>query len=286
MYIIRKGSVTVQVPDVRAGMRQVARLAKEAGGFVADSTFEAAEGNTPSASLTLRVPSKRFDALLDAVGGVGTVFARSIGSEDVTLSYVDTQSRIKNLRKEEDLLRKMLDRAGKLSDVLEVERELARVSGEIEESQGRLRHLANQVELATISVTLSEKVQTVTTSPWGVLPAAVENAVADAQRALASSLAGATQAAIWAVMVILPTLVVLGSLFLLVGWLLRRWLVGRAIVPAEWYDRAWGAVGVALLLAWQPALVGVFFTVVLVLVALAAGTKLWQWLGVRRAKVD
>ncbi|MEB3222521.1 MAG: DUF4349 domain-containing protein [Candidatus Sericytochromatia bacterium] len=279
MYIIRKGAVTVQVADVRAGMRKVALLARETGGFVADSSYQAAEGNTPSATLTLRIPAKRFDALLDAIGGVGTVFARSIGSEDVTLSFVDTQSRIKNLRKEEALLLKMLDRTGKLTEVLEVERQLSRVSGEIEQAQGRLRHLANQVELATIEVTLSEKVQTVTHSPWGVLPSAVENAVADAQRALAGSLAGALQATIWLVMVVLPTLVLAGGLFLLVGWLLRRWVVGRALVSSAWYDRAWGGVGVALLLAWQPQLVGAFVTVVLVLVALAAGTRLWTWLG-------
>jgi hypothetical protein len=286
MYIIRKGSVTVQVPDVRAGVRKVTQLARDAGGFVADSSYQAAEGDTPSATLTLRVPSKRFDALLDAIGGVGNVFARTIGSEDVTLSYVDTQSRIKNLRKEEDLLRKMLDRTGKLTDVLAVERELSRVSGEIEQAQGRLRHLANMVELATIEVTLSEKVKIVSTSPWGMLPAAVENAIADAQRSLASSAAGALQAAIWFGMVILPTLVLLGGAFVLLGWLLRRWVVGRALVPAAWYDRAWGAAGVALLVAWQPGLMGALVTAALALVALAAGTKLFEWLKGRRVEGD
>lgn len=257
MYIIRRANLTVQVPDVKTGIQKVSALVKGAGGFVAESGYEATEGQTPSARMTLRVPTAKFDAMLETLGGVGTVFARNVESEDVTLQFVDTQSRIRNLQKEEVQILNVLKRTGKLLDVLEVERELARVRGEIEQSQGRIRQLANLVGLATIEVTLSEKVQVLSSSPWAALPAAIENAWQDTERALAGAMAWAARTGIWLVAYVLPLAIPLICFYFIAGYFLRAWLVGsRKIVPEAWFQRFWLGLGLALISLWYPPLAG------------------------------
>ena len=268
--------MTLQVKDVREAMTQVDALAKAYGGFVSDADMQATEGRPPSASLTLRVPAGRFDEALDRLGGVGVVRAKNISGEDVTMEFVDTQARIRNLQRQEEQLLKLLNRAGKLSEVLEVERELARVRGEVERSQARLRHLSALVDLATIQVSLSEQVQVASTSPWQ-LPAVVENAWQNAQRELAGAVAGVIRGAIWLGAFVLPLILPALALFLLVGWGLRKLLVDqRQVMEAVLFRRVWLAVGLGLLCLAFPPLIGYVLLVAGIVFVLWAGAGLWR----------
>lgn len=285
-YIIRSAQVTLQVKDVRQAMAAVQKAARAQHGFVSDSNLQAAEGQTPSATLTLRVPAVHFDEVLDSLGGVGEVRARSVSGEDVTAEFVDTTSRVRNLQREEAELLKLLDRAGRLTDVLEVERELARVRGEIESAQGRLRQLGSQVDLATIQVTLSEAVQVTSTSPWQLGPV-WENAWANAQRELAGTVAWLIAGLVWLVAYVLPVGIPVLLLFLLVGWAIRRLVVDKK----QWldpvmYDRLWAASAVVLLAIAIPALWGVIALVALIAVLAWAGSGVVRGLQRRSAYKD
>jgi hypothetical protein len=275
-YIIRSANVSLQVKDVREAMTRVQEVAALHRGFISDSSLEAGEGQTPSATLTIRVPAARFDQALNALGGVGVVRARQVSGQDVTVEFVDTDARVRNLKREEAELLKLLSRAGRLSEVLEVERELSRVRGQIEQAQGRLRQLASQVDLATIQVSLAETVQQVTTSPWQLGPVA-ENAWANAQRELAATVAAVIAGVIWFVAFVLPVGLPALLLFLFLGWALRRWAVDRRqLVPGTIYDRVWAAVGVAL--------VAIAFPPILGLVAVAAVIAAVIWLGAKAVR--
>jgi hypothetical protein len=80
----------------------------------------------------------------------------TLTSSDVTAEWVDVQARIDNSVRAETRLQELLaTQTGSLSDVLSVERELARVRGEIESAEGRMRVLADQVGLSTLHVQVS-----------------------------------------------------------------------------------------------------------------------------------
>lgn len=278
-YIIRTGNVTLQVAKVPKAMDQVQAVAKKNGGFVSDSNVQITEGVPPTATLTVRVPSDRFDAVMTELGGVGTVHARAVNSEDVSIQFIDTQSRIRNLQKEEATIVKLLDRTGKLSEILEVERELSRVRGEIEQAQGRLRQLAALVDLATIQVTLSEKVQVASTSPWQI-PAVVENAWQNAQRELADVVSKVVAGGVWVMAYVLPLLIPGLLIFWVLGLVLRALLVDRLkLMTLPWFNRLWGAAAVVIACAVAPPLLGV--VVLLGAVALLAwmGSLLWARFG-------
>jgi len=114
----------------------------------------------------LRVPVGQMDKALIDLKSLGRVDSESQNGEEVTAQYVDLQARLTNARNTERRLTDVLEqRTGKLSDVLEVENEIARVRGEIERMEGERKSMATQVSFATLNVTLTEdykpKLQTV-----------------------------------------------------------------------------------------------------------------------------
>jgi len=114
----------------------------------------------------LRVPVGQMDKALIDLKSLGRVDSESQNGEEVTAQYVDLQARLANSRNTEQRLTEVLQqRTGKLSDVLEVETEIARVRGEIESMEAERKSLATQVSFATLNVTLTEdykpKLQTV-----------------------------------------------------------------------------------------------------------------------------
>jgi hypothetical protein len=118
---------------------------------------KAQTGNARELSATLRIPAKQLDGFLADLRKLGHVEEESRGNEEVSAQYVDLQARLKTARATEQRLIELLGaRTGKLSDVLEAERELARVRGEIESMQGENAVLVHRVGYASVQVELSE----------------------------------------------------------------------------------------------------------------------------------
>lgn len=155
--IIYNARITVLVESVTAIGEQIAKLVKDAGGYVSETDQTSDPHTRRTASWTVRVPVERFEALLAAVGKVGEVQHTHLDSQDVTQEYYDIEARIANKQQEEKRLQKHLSEStGKLEDILAVERELSRVRGEIETMQGRIRYLANLTALSTMTITATE----------------------------------------------------------------------------------------------------------------------------------
>jgi hypothetical protein len=109
------------------------------------------------ASLELRVPADRFEAMQTVLDSVGDVEWLNVAVQDVGEEYVDLSARTANAKRLETRLVELLaTRTGKLEDVLAVERELARVREEIERFEGRLRFLRTRVATSTLAVRLHE----------------------------------------------------------------------------------------------------------------------------------
>jgi hypothetical protein len=124
-----------------------------AGGFVAAQQARLEER---AIEMTLRVPSPRFRATLDAVSQLGRVVDADLSTDDVTEQVVDLESRIASGRASVARLRELLGGAGDVSQLAAVESELARREADVESLVGRLRVLEDQVALSTITLRLVE----------------------------------------------------------------------------------------------------------------------------------
>jgi len=151
--IIRTATLTLSVDSVSQKFEDVGNIATSAGGFVASSTF----GNTgedATASITIRVPASEYDSTLRQLRRIGTVDEESSNANDVTEQVTDLESRLRNLVATEQRYLEFLERADNINDVLAVQDRINMTRAEIEQVQGRLQLLANQVDLATITAHL------------------------------------------------------------------------------------------------------------------------------------
>ena len=154
--LIRTGSISVLVDDYDPFQAELDKTLTEMGGFVSNANLDHWSGRVSYATLTLRVPADRFEELVSWTESQVEVQSLNVGTSDVTAEWVDVKARIDNGKKTERRLQEILKTdTANLADILAVERELARVRGEIESAEGRMRVLSDQVSLATLTVSIS-----------------------------------------------------------------------------------------------------------------------------------
>jgi hypothetical protein len=155
--VIRNGNLTVEVPDVAKAMEAVRAATAAGGGYITNETQGRDNYDVRRGSLTCRIPAARLDATVAAFQDLGRPISVSIHADDITEQYFDLDTRLRNQRQLETRLLALFDRPGnRVAELLEVEREVARVRGEIESLEGRRRLWDSQVVLSTLTVELRE----------------------------------------------------------------------------------------------------------------------------------
>uniref|UniRef100_A0A831TCH8 DUF4349 domain-containing protein n=1 Tax=Thermorudis peleae TaxID=1382356 RepID=A0A831TCH8_9BACT len=159
-FVIRTGELELQVNDVGQALVAIRQLTIDAGGFVlSSSTYAQGEGGKrQTATLTVQVPSERFDQFLNQVRTsplVVEVERERLQSQDVTEEYLDLDARLRNLQATEQRYLALLDRASTIEEILRVEQELSRVRYEIEQVTGRKQYLERHIAYAQATITLA-----------------------------------------------------------------------------------------------------------------------------------
>jgi len=141
----------LMVVSVNAAQEQTEKLTEKFGGYVQ---------HLDSQMMIVRIPVDRANEFLNSISGLGDVMDRSITGQDVTEEMTDTQIRLDNLEVLRKRLQKLAESSGKVEDLLKVERELARVTGEIEQLEGRMKFLKNRVDLVTVTLLFNQRAVT------------------------------------------------------------------------------------------------------------------------------
>jgi hypothetical protein len=155
--LIRTGNAQIEVDSLEIAMQQVRDLAQRLGGYIANTQLASGRDQIRSATLEMKIPAARWTDALTGLKPIGKVEALNEFSQDVGEEYVDVTARVQNAKRlEARLIELLANRTGRLSDVLSVERELARVREEIERYEGRLRYLRTRAAMSTMTVTVHE----------------------------------------------------------------------------------------------------------------------------------
>lgn len=146
--LVYTAQITVAVFEVAASLAQVEELGRELGGFLA---------RRDDSTITIRVPSARFDDALKRLEKVGDMLHRNVSAEDVTEEFRDLEVRLKSAHAVQERLTQLLAKAVKVEESVMIERELDRVTGEIDRIEGRMKFLRDRAAFSTITVTFSSK---------------------------------------------------------------------------------------------------------------------------------
>lgn len=158
--LIQTVNMSVETENLDTVLQQIDSRIAELQGYVESSNVQNGSSYSGrryrSASITARIPAKDLNVFLDKVGEVSNVVSSRKTVEDVTLSYVATESRMKALQTEETRLLELLAKAETMDDLLTVEKRLTEVRTELEQVTSALRVFDNQVDYATIHLSISE----------------------------------------------------------------------------------------------------------------------------------
>jgi hypothetical protein len=229
--VVRTGSLDLEVASPVQTAEALRQLALREHGYLEASNVWGANDSLQTAQVTLRVPAERFDEVRLEVRKLGARMTNErVESKDVTGESVDLESSLRNYRAEEQQYLGIMKRAGAVKDTLEVARQLAEVRGRIERTEGQRKLLAQQVQMATLSVSLrSESVVAIGGVRWQPLER-IRIALRDATQDLADY-GDFLILVLFRLPVMLLWVLTLAGIAA-VGWKLARWLWRKLFVAA------------------------------------------------------
>jgi hypothetical protein len=156
--IIKTGSLTVEGDDV-SDMRQKAVLAIAGldGQVSSEDTASDPDGKVTRANLVLKVPTKSFETAIQRLSDLGKRLQIHQESSDVTEQVVDVASRIESQRASLERMRALMTKANTIAEIVSVESELTRRESDLEALLAKQKNLSLQTDLATLTLTLTEK---------------------------------------------------------------------------------------------------------------------------------
>ena len=220
--IIRAGQANIEVDSLEPAVALVRTLARQLGGYIANTAMQTGRGQVRSATLEVKVPANRFDEGLSGLAPIGKLESVNVSAEDVGEEFTDATARMANARRlETRLIELIATRTGKLKDVLDVEQELARVREEIERYEGRLRYLQAHAALSTLTICVHE--------PPPVVGHPGSSVVAEAAKQAWRNFVWLFALVVQSLGIVIP----LGTVATL-GWVaMKRWRRGQAPRAAE-----------------------------------------------------
>jgi molybdopterin converting factor small subunit len=154
--VIRSAYMALVVEDVSDSLAKITDLADAFGGYVVNSDIRE-DQNRLYASVSFRVDANRFNEALQALRDLAVdVRSESTSGQDVTEEYIDLDARLRNLQASEAQLLELMQQAGDVSEILDVQRELTDTRGQIEQIKGRLQYLEQSSNLALFNVSLEQ----------------------------------------------------------------------------------------------------------------------------------
>ncbi|HEY6267327.1 MAG TPA: DUF4349 domain-containing protein [Candidatus Acidoferrum sp.] len=189
--IARAVALSVVVKDFDAARGSLDALLVRHNGYIAGLNVGTTLGAVRTIQASLRIPAPQLVAAVAELKALGRVENETQNGEEVTQQHTDLVARLKNSRETEQRLQDVLrTRTGKVKDVLEVEQEIARVRGEIEQMEAEQQTLEHRVNFATIELKLAEEYKAQLSSPAPSVGMQLRNATVNGFRNASETLLG------------------------------------------------------------------------------------------------
>lgn len=215
--VIKDTNLSLLVKDVTAVQKQIEETAVSLGGFLVDSYLSRPEFGA-SGRIVVRVPADKRTSALDSIKGLSLkVVSENIIGTDVTDEYQDVESRLAVLNNTKAKFQAILDQASRVTDLLEVQRELINLQSQIDALKGQQKYLEQSAKLAKISVELAtDEIALPYTPDQSWRPSVIFK---QAVRSLVANIRSLGTAVIWLV-VYLPIII---PIIFLIWWLRRQY---------------------------------------------------------------
>jgi hypothetical protein len=215
--IVYTADLTMRAGDVARSAAEAKSIVTAAGGYVGNENAVEDPGSRPSATLTFKIPSARYQGVLDQLGSsrIGGRVSLRQRADDVTQEVADVTSRVASAKATLASFRKLLGKAESVDDIVQLEQEISTREADLESLQARQKSLSEQTSYATVTLRLEG---TAVTHSGDKKAGGFTGGVATGWRAFTAFLGGLALVLGWA----LPFLGLVALIGLPTWWIIRR----------------------------------------------------------------
>jgi hypothetical protein len=160
--IIRTANLRYEVNDMAQAVSDITDLLAQYKGEVQNER-QYSQSDRLNTYLVLRIPAEHFETFIaDLLEGesIRRHEERSISARDVTEQFIDVETRLKTKKQTMVRYQELLQKAGTISDIINVEDKIRRLQEEIESQEARLKYLSGQVEMSEIRIDIYQIIKT------------------------------------------------------------------------------------------------------------------------------
>lgn len=156
--LIKRADIELKIAEDSFQQRfaRASSIAEQMGGFVTDSSTGRTKGRIASGTVTIRIPADKFQEALARLRSLGRVESESQSGQDVTKEFVDLEARLRHAKAQEAFFLRLMDQSKTVSELVQVQQQLATVQLEIEQLQGQINYLNDQTSFSSITARLFE----------------------------------------------------------------------------------------------------------------------------------
>jgi len=180
--IIYTLEASLKTNEVNATVKEIEAKVKAIGGYISDASQTDIDGQVV-ANLTIKVPTTEFENFKNVLPEYGTISNQNLYTNDITLDYLDAETRLRSWEAQEKRYLEILQQANTVEEILKIEDSLANVRREIEVLKGQLRYWDNKVDYSEIRLSISSQQNTININdPWR--PLSFHNTIIAAKNAI------------------------------------------------------------------------------------------------------
>lgn len=155
--LIKNGEIKFKTANIKKSKELISKTVQKLDGYISKENSSNYNG-TQYSTMIIRVYSDKFEKLVhDVASKADNIEYKHIDINDVTEEYTDIEARIKAKKALEERYKELLKKAGKVSEMLEIEQQIGYLREEIESKEGRLNLLKDRISLSTLKVIFYHK---------------------------------------------------------------------------------------------------------------------------------
>ena len=153
--VVQNSHLSLKVSNVEENLQNISQEAEKQGGYMVDANISKPQDSV-SGNITVRVPAEKLDDFLSYCRGLAVkVVSENLKGRDITDQFVDTQAKIDTLEKTKSKFEEILNKANKVPDILQVQRELTNIQDQIDRLKGQNKYLEQTAKMSKVTIYLA-----------------------------------------------------------------------------------------------------------------------------------
>jgi hypothetical protein len=166
--IQRNANLSIEVKNLDESVNKLNEIILLLNAEIISSNKGGADFGQPYSNIRIRVASNNLNSAIGEFKKLATkIISENIYTNDVSEEFIDTEARLNIMKSTEERFNLLLLESETVEEIIQVEKELMRIRGDIESLEGRLNYLSKTTDTSEINLNLNEKIP-VTGESWKI----------------------------------------------------------------------------------------------------------------------